>query len=147
MSSLKVMCWNVENLFLPPPDDAASQDRFQRKLASLAVVIDGEQPDVLALQEIGPDGALQALLQALTHSMPHAFEGIPDGRGIRVAFLSKHPISRQHAIQPFPLLIRPVQAVDPVFYDPATEPDETPTRPWAAEHWKLRSICTDKRSP
>ncbi|MFO8238323.1 MAG: endonuclease/exonuclease/phosphatase family protein [Prochlorococcaceae cyanobacterium] len=125
MSSLKVMCWNVENLFLPPADDAAAQDRFLRKLANLAAVIDGEQPDVLALQEIGPDGALEALQQALTHSMPHALEGIPDRRGIRVAFLSKHPISRQHTIQRFPPLIRPVQAVDPVFDDPATEPDES----------------------
>jgi endonuclease/exonuclease/phosphatase family metal-dependent hydrolase len=128
MSNLKVMCWNVENLFLPPAHDAAGRVRFQRKLANLAAVIDREQPDVLALQEVGPNGALAALQQALTHAMPHALEGIPDGRGIRVAFRSRHPVTSQHTIQPFPPLLRPVQTVDPVFDDPATDADESLTQ-------------------
>ena len=89
MTTLKVMCWNVENLFLPPPGDAPAAEQFQRKLANLAAVIDQQQPDVLALQEIGPDGALQALQGALSTSLPHASSGIADGRGVRVAFLSR----------------------------------------------------------
>ena len=56
MTTLKVMCWNVENLFLPPPGDAPAAEQFQRKLANLAAVIDQQQPNVLALQEIGPVG-------------------------------------------------------------------------------------------
>jgi len=89
MTTLKVMCWNVENLFLPPPGDAPAAEQFQRKLANLAAVIDQQQPDVLALQEIGPDGALQALQAALSTSLPHGSSGIADGRGVRVAFLPR----------------------------------------------------------
>ena len=94
MASFILMCWNVENLFLPE-DDASEQarSRFQAKLATLASVIDSQRPDVLALQEIGPAGALQALQAALAHLLPHALEGVPDGRGIRVAFLSRYPFS------------------------------------------------------
>jgi hypothetical protein len=66
MPTLKVMCWNVENLFLPPPGDGPAVERFQCKLANLAAVIDEQQPDVLALQEIGPDGALAVLQGALS---------------------------------------------------------------------------------
>ncbi len=61
---------------------------FQQKLDSLAAVINQERPHVPALQEIGPNGALGHLQAALTHQMPHAIEGQPDRRGIRVAFLS-----------------------------------------------------------
>ncbi|MEB3263683.1 MAG: endonuclease/exonuclease/phosphatase family protein, partial [Synechococcus sp.] len=62
MASFTLMCWNVDNLFLP--EAGASEpvrERFEAKLATLAAVIDSQRPDVLALQEIGPDGALQAL--------------------------------------------------------------------------------------
>ncbi len=55
--------------------------RFQRKLANLAAVIDQQQPDVLALQEIGPDGALQALQGPSAPRCPYASSGIADGRG------------------------------------------------------------------
>ena len=98
MTSLKEMCWNVENPFLPPPGDAPAAERFQRKLTNLAALIDQQQPDVLALQEIGPDGALQALQGALSTFLPHASSGIADGRGIRVAFLSRFAIQQQRDI-------------------------------------------------
>lgn len=95
MPTLKVMTWNLEKLFLP---DAGATDqvreRFAAKIANLAAVIDQQQPDLLALQEIGPDGALEALQEALGDPMPHALEGQPDGRGIRVAFLSTLPFAR-----------------------------------------------------
>ena len=64
MTAFKVMNWNVENLFLPDQLKPESQQDFQDKLAKLAAVIDTEQPDVLALQEVGPNGALAALQQA-----------------------------------------------------------------------------------
>ena len=128
MPTLKVMCWNVENLFLPPPGDGPAVERFQRKLANLAAVIDEQQPDVLALQEIGPDGALAALQGALSTSLPHASSGIADSRGIRVAFLSRYAIQQQRDIQPFPSLIKAVQARDPIFDDADTEEDESLTQ-------------------
>jgi hypothetical protein len=46
----------------PPPPEAVDieqkKQRFQSKLADLAAVIEQQQPDVLLLQEIGPDGAV-----------------------------------------------------------------------------------------
>ena len=128
MTTLKVMCWNVENLFLPPPGDGPAVEQFQRKLANLAAVIDEQQPDVLALQEIGPDGALAVLQGALSTSLPHASSGIADGRGIRVAFLSRYAIQQHRDIQPFPALIKAVQARDPIFDDAETEEDESLTQ-------------------
>ena len=126
MHSLKVMTWNVENLFLPDAGASqAEQQRFQTKLATLAAVIDREPPDVLALQEIGPDGALQALHGSLAVPMPHALAGEPDGRGIRVAFLSRLPFTGSTEIRPFPSLIQPVQQKDQIFDDPQTPEDES----------------------
>jgi endonuclease/exonuclease/phosphatase family metal-dependent hydrolase len=128
MPSLKVMTWNVENLFLPEPSDSAQKtQRFQTKLTNLAAVIDQQQPDVLALQEIGPDGALLALQNALVTPMPHAMEGLPDSRGIRVAFLSKLPFASSQQLRPFPPMIRAVQDRDPIFDDASTPADESVT--------------------
>ena len=113
MTAFKVMNWNVENLFLPDPSKPESQQAFQDKLAKLAAEIDKEQPDVLALQEIGPKGALAALQKALSHAMPHAAEGDPEAgsepnRAIRVAILSTRPLKAVRTISPFPDPIRPV---------------------------------------
>lgn len=128
MATFTIMCWNVENLFLPEPDaSAATLGRFQAKLATLSAVIDSQEPDVLALQEVGPDGALQALQDALDTPLSHALEGEPDDRGIRVAFLSRLPFTTSRTIKAFPELIRPVQASDPVFDEPATPEDESLT--------------------
>jgi endonuclease/exonuclease/phosphatase family metal-dependent hydrolase len=87
MTRFAVMTWNVENLF--PPSDAASQQRYQDKLALLAAVIGRLDPDVVALQEIGGPEPLNDLQRTMgTH--PHAaISAFADGRGIRVAFLSK----------------------------------------------------------
>jgi len=126
MASFTLMSWNVQNLFLP--DAKATEqvsERFQAKLAALASVIDSQQPDLLALQEVGPDGALQALQAALATPLPHALEGEPDARGIRVAFLSRLPFTATRSIQAFPELIHPVQARDPVFDEPSTPEDES----------------------
>jgi endonuclease/exonuclease/phosphatase family metal-dependent hydrolase len=122
------MTWNVQNLFLPDhedgPDDLAT---FQHKLASLGALIDQERPHVLALQEVGPDGVLAQLQSALSHQMPHAAEGQPDRRGIRVAFLSTEPFEATRHLRPFPGQVRPVQTRDPVFDDADTPQDESLT--------------------
>ena len=128
MTAFTVMTWNVQNLFLPShndgPDDQAT---FQQKLDSLAAVINQEKPHVLALQEVGPNGALGHLQAALTHQMPHAIEGQPDRRGIRVAFLSTEQFQSTRHLRPFPNLIRPVQTKDPIFDDLNTPEDESLT--------------------
>jgi endonuclease/exonuclease/phosphatase family metal-dependent hydrolase len=104
MTTFKAMTWNVENLFRPAPGATqADQQRFQRKLALLAGVVNLLDSDVLALQEIGGEEPLHDLQQALAGAYPHrAVSAFHDRRGIRVAFLSKHPVDEQADIVDFP---------------------------------------------
>lgn len=122
MDPFRLMSWNVENLFAPA--NGASRERFSRKLATLAALIDGAAPTVLALQEVGGPDALAALQERLGRPMPHAALADPDGRGIRCAVLSTLPIEAQGQIRSFPPLIHPVQNRDPIFDDPATPLDD-----------------------
>ena len=94
MPTFKVMTWNIENLFRPGPGAAQpEQQRFQQKLQLLANVINQLAPDVVALQEVGGLEPLSDLQQALGAGFPHrAISAFPDGRGIRVAFLSKQAL-------------------------------------------------------
>lgn len=92
---LKVMTWNVENLF-------ATNANYQAKLVSLSATIAKVDPDVAALQEIGGDTELQALQGALASQgclLKHSLIGRPDDRGIRVALLSKRPIKNEGGIE------------------------------------------------
>lgn len=104
MTMFKAMTWNVENLFRPAPGATqVDQQRFQRKLTLLADVVNKLDPDVVALQEIGGEGPLHALQQALGGTYPHhAVSAFPDRRGIRIAFLSKHTVDEQTDIVDFP---------------------------------------------
>lgn len=104
MTAFKAMTWNVENLFRPASGvTQADQQRFQRKLALLADVINRLDPDVVTLQEIGGEEPLHDLQQALDGGYPHrAVSAFPDSRGIRVAFLSKHTVDEQEDIVDFP---------------------------------------------
>lgn len=102
MTTFRVMTWNVENLFKPEGATAPEQQQYQQKLALLAGVMRRLDPDVLALQEIGGDEPLQDLQQALGGSYPHSAVGVPDGRHIRVAFLSKLAVGQQEDIVNFP---------------------------------------------
>jgi exonuclease III len=92
MTVFKAMTWNVENLFRP--DVAATQveqQRYQQKLSLLASVVNQQDPDVVALQEVGGEEPLYDLQEALGQGYSHrAISAFPDTRGIRVAFLSKH---------------------------------------------------------
>lgn len=84
------MTWNVENLFRPA---LGEHQRFEQKLSLLARAINRLDPDVVALHELGGEEPLRDLQQALGGAYPHrAVSAFPDRRGIRVAFLSKHPL-------------------------------------------------------
>ena len=89
-TSFKVMTWNLENLFLPGeaggPD---SQELFEEKLSTLAETILELSPDILAVQEVGSEGAFGALHDEVRVQYPYRqLSNLPDGRGIRVGFLS-----------------------------------------------------------
>ena len=104
MISFKAMTWNVENLFRPqigaPQEDV---EIYGHKLALLAGVINQQSPDVLGLQEIGGEEPLLDLQQALGGTYPNRIvSAFPDGRGIRVAFLTKHEVSMVEDIADFP---------------------------------------------
>jgi len=107
MSSFTVMTWNVENLFRPGETDAAADPvAFSQKLTLIANTIKKAAPDVLALQEVGgkePLFDLQQELVSVGAPYPHrALSSFPDGRGIRVAFLSKLAIVDQSEMVDFP---------------------------------------------
>ena len=126
MLTIRILTWNVQNLFLPGTDPAApdTEAEFDEKVASLAAVIDEIAPDVACLQEIGPGEVLEPLQAALAHPLPHRVIGQPDERGIRVALLSALPLADVAEIDAFPAGVRPVQVRDEVFDDPTTPADE-----------------------
>jgi endonuclease/exonuclease/phosphatase family metal-dependent hydrolase len=104
MRAFKAMTWNVENLFRPHMGAAeADLERYRRKLGLLARVIEGLSPDVVALQEVGGEEPLQDLQEALGGVYSHrTVSAFPDGRGIRVAFLSKLAIQERTDLVDFP---------------------------------------------
>ena len=110
------MTWNVENLLAVGADGGPrTQAELDAKLASLAQVIDAQQPDVLVLA---------ALAQQLGHQLPHTeVSAHPNTRGIRVAFLGRLPLTSPVQLRPFPAALAPVQAADP----PATGGGPPPT--------------------
>ncbi|HZL74387.1 MAG TPA: endonuclease/exonuclease/phosphatase family protein [Propionibacteriaceae bacterium] len=112
----KVMTWNVENLFLPgQPSGPESQAIYEQKLHGLATVINTQQPDALALQEIGNPQALADLVDRLDRMDGVWHQRIsqhPDSRGIRVAWLTTRPIDAHENILTFPHQLQPVQTDD-----------------------------------
>lgn len=116
MGEFRVMTWNVQNLLEvghdSGPDTTAELDA---KIAALAAVIDQVEPHVLALQEVGTDATLARLQNALTHTMRHRVLGVPDDRGIRVAYLSTRVIRDQSNIRFFPFGLLPIQVGDNPF--------------------------------
>jgi hypothetical protein len=75
-------------------------------------VIDQARPHVLALQEVGPVDALTPLQATLHWQMRQIALGIPDARGIRVAFLSTRVLRDVTDLHIFPTGLLPVQAGD-----------------------------------
>jgi predicted extracellular nuclease len=105
--------WNVENLFRPGgAAGPTSQAAYARKLSALARVIDRLAPDVLALQEIGDPLALQDLVARLDGDWHTAVSTLADRRGIRVGFLSRHPLRDVEHARRFPEQLNAVQVDD-----------------------------------
>ncbi|HEY9375691.1 MAG TPA: endonuclease/exonuclease/phosphatase family protein [Jiangellaceae bacterium] len=98
-----VATWNVENLFLPgTPDGPSNPDVYARKLAYLTSVIVAAGSDVVCLQEVGGEQPLADLQSALGGVLPYSAIGQPDDRGIRVAVLSRFPITEGYDWVDFP---------------------------------------------
>ena len=128
MATLTVMTWNVQNLLSVGHDDGpATQEAYEAKLAALAAVIDRVGPDVLALQEVGPEAVLADLAAACATPLPFRLVGSPDRRGIRVAFMSQRRLANHRDVTAFPPGLLPVQARDAAFDDPATPANEATT--------------------
>jgi predicted extracellular nuclease len=104
MPKLRVMTWNVENLFqFGEESGPKTEAEYAQKLQSLAQVILQLEPDVLGLQEIGSPAALNDLVNLLHNRYPHMqISDNPDSRGIRVGFLSKLEIKEHEEIVEFP---------------------------------------------
>ena len=117
--TFRVATWNVENLFdavvnqplsylTGEPKDAEwcaqswrrwTDARYRTKLERLAWAIDKMKPDAIALQEVENRGVLEDLCATLQKNhgwtFPYiAHEDCTDPRGVDVAVLSRHPISK-----------------------------------------------------
>ena len=119
------MTWNIQNLFpVGHADGPATQQEYDDKVAGLAEVINSVEPDVLALQEVGPEQVLADLNAACSIDFDNQLTGTPDGRGIRVALLSPRLLSNRVNITTFPPGVVPVQSRDLIFDNPATPKNE-----------------------
>jgi endonuclease/exonuclease/phosphatase family metal-dependent hydrolase len=113
MARFRAMTWNVENLFEVGAEAGPhTEEELAAKIESLRAVIDAQRPDVLALQEVGSESVLERLQQALQAPMPHRRLGIPDERGIRVAFLGGPELHDPVDIRPFPPGLLAIQVGD-----------------------------------
>jgi endonuclease/exonuclease/phosphatase family metal-dependent hydrolase len=109
----KVMTWNVENLFrFGEAGGPTSQEVYDAKLTGLAATINAQAPDVLSLQEVGSPGALDDLVGKLEGDWNRQLSTHPDGRHIRVVWLSRAPIQDVEDIRDFPDDLQPVQSDD-----------------------------------
>ncbi len=96
---LKVMTWNVENLFRRgTPSGPRDQATYDTKLKGLASTINSQAPDVLAVQEIGQPEALEDLVGQLSGAWTTTLSNHPDGRGIRVGWLTRSAVTHVEQI-------------------------------------------------
>jgi hypothetical protein len=64
VAKFRLIIWNVQDLLAVGAEGGARpQQGFDAKLAAPAAVVDAQQPDVLALQEVGEPEQLAALHQ------------------------------------------------------------------------------------
>ncbi|MEE1828560.1 endonuclease/exonuclease/phosphatase family protein [Streptomyces sp. BE20] len=112
--------WNLENLCRPREDGAPpshrcaakNQDVYDAKLGALAEAVDRIAPDVLGVQEVGGPAELDDLAARIDGDWHTELSDHPDERGIRVGFLSRHPLTRVEDRTAFPQHLRPIQVED-----------------------------------
>jgi endonuclease/exonuclease/phosphatase family metal-dependent hydrolase len=104
--------WNLENLFRPGADTGPSDEQaYNAKLTELARVIGEIGADIVAVQEVGDPEALEDLGARLAGDWLAESSELPDGRGIRVGFLSRLGLGDVERVGEFPDLA-PVQVDD-----------------------------------
>jgi endonuclease/exonuclease/phosphatase family metal-dependent hydrolase len=110
---LVVGTWNLENLYRPGGEYGPSDDEtYAAKLKGLADTVNGLLPDLLGVQEVGEPEALGDLLDLLDGDWHVALSTLPDRRGIRVGFVSRHPMTVVADSAAFPAALAPLQADD-----------------------------------
>lgn len=110
---MNVATWNLENFFRPGAGDGpTSQQAYDAKIAHLKATIEAIAPDVLGVQEVGQPQALDDLRAVLSGTWHAITSQHPDGRGIRVGFLSKSPFVAHEDIVPFPQVLKAIQQSD-----------------------------------
>jgi len=113
VGAVVVATWNLENLLRPPSEAGPTGQRaYEDKLGELARVIGGLGPDVLGVQEIGGPGPLDDLRERLGGGWQAVSSELPDGRGIRVGFLSRLAVEDVAHVGDFPEELGPVQVSD-----------------------------------
>ena len=109
---VKVGTWNLENLFRPGSEAGPkSEQAYEAKLTALTKTITTLAPDILAVQEVGEPEALEDLISRLGQGWRSELAD-PDGRGIRVGFLSQLPLDRVDQVRKFLPQLRPIQVDD-----------------------------------
>lgn len=122
---MRVATWNLENLFAPVPSggmpggvpESAPQsgpttpEAYHAKLAALADTIASLDPDVMAVQEVGPGPVLEDLAAVIGGTW-YTDTADPDEREIRVGLLSRHPLREVVQVRAFPPGLGPVQVDD-----------------------------------
>jgi endonuclease/exonuclease/phosphatase family metal-dependent hydrolase len=115
-TQFSVMTWNVENLFPPgsfvnpSSRTPVTEEHFNAKVKFIADFINGldKKPDVIAFQEIGGQTnndlrSIEALQTRLGGEYIHrAISQAPDGRRIKVVFLSRLELKSAKDIRDFP---------------------------------------------
>ncbi len=104
MVALRLMSWNVQNLFVPGSGGGPrTESEFDAKVAALAAIINRFHPDVLALQEVGTEAALARLQSSLRPTLSHRLLGLPDARHPGGAPLTPHPLMGQPVASRLPV--------------------------------------------
>ncbi len=111
-NAVVVGTWNLENLFRPDSDDGPDEQAYEAKLTELARVISEIGFDVLGVQEVGDPEALEDLGEHLDGDWHTETSEFPDGRGIRVGFLSRPALTEVEQVREFPEHLAPVQVDD-----------------------------------
>ncbi|HKS53078.1 MAG TPA: endonuclease/exonuclease/phosphatase family protein [Pseudonocardiaceae bacterium] len=109
---VKVGTWNVENLSRPGSEAGPkSEQAYEAKLTALVRTITTLAPDVLAVQDVDEPEAFKDLIGRLGQGWRSELAD-PDGRGIRVGFLSQLPLDRVDQVREFLPQLRPIQVDD-----------------------------------